>query len=311
MSMADLLLDRGAPEAAHLVIQRAENVDRDLYGGRYAGDLYRLQGRLAYAQGRFDAACRSFAAMDRNARAHGGAPARARAGYDYGLALARSGRLEHALLTLTGAIKVAQAIGDLTLLGYSHWALGNLLSQIRDYPAAIAHYQQAARLLTDPDQAAYVRWGELCARWETSEPDVLASIMAFLPQSPPSLAAEVRSVVGALHRAAGALTQAQRWLEEAAATAEVGSAAWCTAQHELLTVYYSAGDESRACTVMQTLARHGLPRERTYVESLPSAWVASRWAPDLVADLLSAPTTANERTLDWVVRHRDSPGRGS
>lgn len=82
-------------------------------------------------------------------------------------------------------------------------------------------------------------------------------------------------------------------------------------QGELLTAYYLASDASRACIVMQTLARHGSPRERTDVQSLPSAWVASRWAPGLVADLLSAPTTPNERTRDLVVRHRDSPVRGS
>lgn len=310
VSMADQLLDRDAPEAAHVVIQRAEQVDRDLYGGRYAGDFYRLQGRLAYAQGQFDAACQSFAAMDRHAHAHGGAPARARAGYDYGLALARLGRLEHALLSLTGAAEAARASGDPKLLAYSHWALGNLLSQIRDYPAAIAHYQEAGRVLTDPDHVAYVRWGELCARWENGEPDLLVPILAFLPHSPASLAAEIRSVVGALHRAAGQLSDARQWLEEAAAMADVGSTEWWTAQCELLTVYLLAGDEPFMRAVMEDLAAHGQPQERSYVDSLPSAWIASRRAPHLVTDLLSAPTTPCERTLDLVIHHRDPVVRG-
>ena len=289
LGMRDHLMSQGDGDAARLVLARAEQVNRSVYRGRYDGDLYRLRGRLAYLLGDFGGACRHFEAMERHARGHGGAVVRARAEYDYGLALARCGRLEAALTVLQTAMAAAAEAGDARLQGYIHWAAGNLLLDREAYAEAQTHYERAIGNLQGDERVAYPRWGVLVCRWELGEPHLLEAATAFAAEAPAPLLARVRYAVGAMHREADDLAAALQWLGQALSAAEPGSGDWAAIQAERLLCLHRDGQIAAAQAVVRELTEGGPPRFDSYGEALPAAWVAARVAPESVGALLPAP----------------------
>lgn len=313
LGFCDYLVTQGDGDAATLVLTRAEHVNRLVYNGRYDGDLYRLRGRLAYLVGDFDGACRQFEAMERHARAHANTSARARAAYDYGVALARCGRLEAALAALQTATEAATEAGETLMLGYVHWAAGNLLLDRESYAEARTHYESAIGNLQGDERVGYPRWGVLVCRWELGEPHLLEAVTSFAAEAPAPLRARVLYVVGTMHREAGDLATALQWLGQALSAAEPGGGDWAATQAERLLCLYRDGQTAAAQAVVRDLTQCGPPRFDSYQEALPAAWVTARLAPDAVGALLPPPHSSAQRRLDTLIRtnmERFPPFRG-
>jgi tetratricopeptide (TPR) repeat protein len=307
IALGDALLDAQHVPEAQWVVSKAESLNLTLFHGRYNGEVARIRGRIAFAQGAYEVACEFFGKMKDAARR--GSPGRqAMAAYDYGLALVQCHQWGSALYHLEQARRYYQSTGDPIRLGRVHWALGTSLVRLGDWVAAETHYAAAVDLLSGDASIMYPTFGVILCRWALGDPRAFEDMVALAASASPDLKPRIEHLVGVALRQRGQVPEAMDWLDRALKQLSEAEPQWVDTQCERLVCLCLMGRIEEARQTWQgIIATHPRVERHNYMTLIVAGLMldAERPANDILADIRHHEGRV-EAIVEWAWAYRTS-----
>lgn len=251
--LSESLLKRGSVDAAYMAGRQATRLSRVSYDNRYAGETYRLMGRICYEQHRYGRAVVWFRRLEAASSRRASAATRAIALYDYALSLTKIGDRSQAVAYFDESCRAFLRVPDREKAGYALLNRATLLLDINSYREALQDYRKALPYLRGSQWAFDAALGEAIAYAGTRSVNLaLPKFRALLNSaSHPMEQVKVLYNIAVTHRRLGQYEDARRYLEMAIAKCQdLPAGAVAALYAELCLVAMHSGDQSEATNLL-------------------------------------------------------------